>query len=1599
MPCLGEWVRGVSKHARSVSVSHVSGCAVGNSERKICLDLRDVLMNTTAGNASSTEQALPAWLEHFCTNPTWDQTLFDGLSLTGATPCFEAIVLYGTVGLSSLALSTWYLAILRIRGTSAKRLSGSLYYARLALAAVAVLIPLFLINVLVAQEAFAPYELVSLSLMTLSFMCMAIIVVVERSTCTPDLTGQWVFKFLVLWNATAMAVQWRSFVILGEQTGRHGYYIAMSFVMIISLGLQALLAYFFDAPRLPLREDGDRVDPQRVALYSRRRNESPEESASLYSRLFFTWLSPMISTGYTRPLEFEDLPHLHSAVQCEALVESFEYAWEKEQQQAIFDGRKPSLLRVLRRMLQTKYLTLIPFTVSGMLLGFAGPLLLQSLITYIESDRPDAEGYGLVVAMVLCYVVSAVLSSYAYLGEVRLAFSARAALIGAVFKKSLQLTPKSHMQSSSGTTVNLISSDVDGIVGAVCNISGLWIGPIQIIISMVLLYTAVGPASLAGLGGVFLVTPVMAVCFIKLGVGMQKMLKFSDARVKAVSEALGAMRVIKYYGWEKSLLEKIQRIRLDELNVALSLANVKAYMLLIFNLNPVVLQVVMFLVYATIAPHGMNGPEGAARTFFALSLCQQLIMPLLQVPQAISSFVQANVNLKRLQEFLLLEQTRPNNWIPLTDADADMGRVNDSNRFLAVNMNRPLSFAWDESASGGRLTDIQLTIDRSSLFAIIGQTGSGKSSIVSALLGDMPMVARTGFKPALASIEVHGSVAYAPQIAWIFNATVKDNIVFGRPFHQKRYDEGVALAQLQPDFDSFAAGDATEIGEKGVNLSGGQRQRVSIARALYADADIIVLDDPLSALDAHVGSQVFDGLKHTLCAKQKKTVILVTNQLQFARECDTIAVVHDGKIEEQGSHAALMTSRGLYHDLLESRKGLNADADEAMKPDAQEVATKKKPGKKALDSSSDGTLIADEHRARGVVKWSVVTTFFQHGGGWAKVIPMFLCFILEKAFASLRGLWLVVWSGGKLADWSTTDYVLIFGLIGLTGSVFSLAGNLYSTHIGFRAGKGLHDAMITRIIYAPMSFFDSTPLGRIQNRFSADTSEADNSIQFSLSLTISSALELLGTLIIVGVQTPYALVSFVPIMTLFYYTQAYFRHSSRELKRLDALAQSPLLSHFSETLSGMSTVRAFGAQESVTKEMARRLDRKSGTIMATMASNFWLQLRLTVLGTCCLGAAGIFAVLARRTMSAADVGFTMSYAMTITFSLSNLVGQYQQLENSFNAVERMKEYGELDTEEPGDTGENDNFPTDGSIDVKDLTFAYREGMDPVLKGFTASIKHGEHIGLVGRTGCGKSTFFQALFRINDPVGGTVTVGGRDTQSIGLRKLRSSIGIIPQDPILFDGTLRSNLDPFDEFAGRDQEIWAALEHAHLRELVESTEGGLNLEVSTGGENFSVGQRQLVCLARALLRKTKIIVLDEATANVDTETDALIQKTVRDSFGDRTTLTIAHRLETIMDSDRIIVVEKGSVAEFDSPKRLLNVEGGIFRALVEDTGPSNAEYLALIAGGLATPRSSFVGSSRSSFGVGQNATGVVNPPGTYFSKKEKAMALAEIILEYL
>ncbi|KAH9796201.1 ABC transporter C family member 2 [Citrus sinensis] len=887
------------------------------------------------------------------------------------------------------------------------------------------------------------------------------------------------------------------------------------------------------------------------------------------------------------------------------------------------------------------------------------------------------------------------------------------------------------------------------------------------------------------------------------------------------------------------------------------------------------------------------------------------LMLVLMVPLQV---VNANVSLQRLEELLLAEERI---LMPNPPLEPELPAVSIKNG----------NFSWDSKSP--TLSNINLDIPVGSLVAIVGGTGEGKTSLVSAMLGELPPLKD-------ASVVIRGTVAYVPQISWIFNATLRKNILFGSEFDPAKYWKTVDVSALQHDLDLLPDRDLTEIGERGVNISGGQKQRVSMARAVYSNSDVYIFDDPLSALDAHVGRQVFNS-----CIKEElrgKTRILVTNQLHFLPHVDRIILVSEGMIKEEGSFEELSKHGRLFQKLMENAGKMEEMEEREEKDDSinsnQEVSkpvanravqvnefpkneSYTKKGKRGRS-----VLVKQEERETGIVSGSVLTRYKNALGGPWVIMILFACYLSTEVLRISSSTWLSFWTDQSTSkNYNPGFYIAIYTILAFGQVTVTLLNSYWLIISSLRAAKRLHDSMLNSILRAPMLFFHTNPIGRVINRFSRD----------------------------LGIVSTISLWAIMPLLILFYAAYLYYQSTAREVKRLDSITRSPVYAQFGEALNGLSTIRAFKAYDRMAKINGKSMDNNIRFTLANTSSNRWLTIRLETLGGIMIWLIATFAVMQNgraenQVAFASTMGLLLSYTLNITNLLSGVLRQASRAENSLNAVERVGTYIDLPSEAPGMVESNrppPAWPSSGSIKFEDVVLRYRPELPPVLHGLSFTVSPSEKVGIVGRTGAGKSSMLNALFRIVELERGEISIDGCDVSKFGLTDLRKVLSIIPQSPVLFSGTVRFNLDPFNEHT--DADLWEALERAHLKDVIRKNSFGLAAEVSEGGENFSVGQRQLLSLARALLRRSKILVLDEATAAVDVRTDALIQRTIREEFKSCSMLIIAHRLNTIIDCDRILVLDAGQVLEHDTPEALLLREDSAFSSMVQSTGPANAQYL--------------------------------------------------------
>jgi ATP-binding cassette subfamily C (CFTR/MRP) protein 1 len=1306
--------------------------------------------------------------------------------------------------------------------------------------------------------------------------------------------GSGVTRFVPL--ASALLTGFKMFLVASKFGSRQVSYFYVLFIVWFAfqalLGLIALM-YFPTRSRVMIpSNDGtysfeefyfsvnDDPDSGSEALCSEK-IECPEKDAGLISSLFFCWMNDMMTFGYKVPLQAEHIWKLNKQDTAEFLYEQFAKNWNEEVKTKGF--KEASLYNALSKVFWWKFFWGGTLKIFNDASQFVGPMFLSLLTKFVnDPNQPAWQGYMYALLLFLGQVIGAIAECQYFQAVMRGGMQVRSVLITAVFRKSLVVDNETKKNTSTGRINNLMSADAESFQTLAQNFHQIWSAPFRIIVALLFLYLQVGWASLVGCSLLLTLLPLQKKMIEASGKLVKQSLGRSDERIKVVNETMEAMNVVKAYAWERSFDSKVKLIRSQELALLFKAAILGAINYFIIFTIPVFVAVVTFTVYA--ATGNELTPEKA---FTALALFDILRFPMFTLPTVINQLIAAKVSLNRIRDFMI------------------GGEINIDEAYKPISSSEPAirvaksSFAWS-TADDAEITlhDIDFSVKNGELLAVIGSTGSGKSSIISAVLGEMIPVPTKG-TDELGHVELRGNIAYVPQQAWIFNDTIRNNILFGREMSDDFYQDVIHVSSLERDFDLMQTGDQTEIGERGVNLSGGQKQRVSIARAVYADADVYLLDDPLSALDAHVAKDVFE--KCILEFLGGKTRVLVTNQVQFVSKADRILLVKDGRIDSIGTYDEMMANSPSFKELIMKQIAEEENDEKVMETtSSSHQAARKKPNEKQEDKKKT-QLVVDEERETGHVSFRVVWGYLKVLGSFPFTFLTFFLFLLAQLFSTGNSVWLSLWSENYFGPGTKVSfYIGIYCAWALSNCFTVLTYQLMLAKAANNAGKVLHENMYSNLLRAPMRFFNENPVGRLLNRFTKDQADVDRQFAGMMSLYVAGLLSLIATIVVIAASTPLVILFFVPIMIVLYICGEYFQATARELKRLDAISRSPLYAHLSQSLNGLSTIRAYRVHQEVAKDNATKLDNAIRMTHAIFSANRWLTIRLELLGGMMVGAAAVFLVADRGNIRPAIAALSLSYALQITSLMTRNIRFSSILEQSFNSVERIQYYGSVPTEAPAIIEDNrppKSWPEKGDVEFIDVRMRYRDNLPLVIRGLSFKVNSGEKVGIVGRTGAGKSSLFVSLFRLVELSGGKIIIDGYDVAKIGLEDLRSKISIIPQDPVLFTGTVRFNLDPFEEHS--DAEVWDALRRAYLQTYIESSKDGLQMKVEEKGSNFSVGQRQLLCMARALLRNSKILVLDEATASVDVNTDSLIQKTIREEFKSCTMLIIAHRLNTIID----------------------------------------------------------------------------------------------------
>ncbi|KAK9476428.1 P-loop containing nucleoside triphosphate hydrolase protein [Lipomyces japonicus] len=1291
-------------------------------------------------------------------------------------------------------------------------------------------------------------------------------------------------------------------------------------------------------------------------------DDSPEAHANIFSRITFSYMTKLMKVGYENYLTEDDLPNLPASSRTDVTQQVFDVAWQSEKTKP-----KPSLTLALVKSFGSSYLIAILFKLSGDVLAFTQPRLLRNLIVFVnsyntENQQPISAGVIVAIGMFSCSFLQTVFQQQYMQRAFGTAMTIKSSLTSTLYRKAMVLSIDGRAQKSTADIVNLMAVDVQRLQEITQSGQGLWSGPFQIILCLYNLHALVGNSMWAGVL-VTLLTMILNAHIARRQRALQKVqMKVKDKRTRLTGEILVSIKSIKLYAWEESFIRKLNEIRNNQ-----ELANLRTKGVLSAVSNFVGSCAPFFVSCSTFAffVWTSNKPLSTDLVFPALTLFNLLSNPLTGIPQVITQFIEATVSANRLREFLITSEIQD-------DAVKRLDAASEKNEQV-VSVSKG-TFFWDQA---GRLPpalkNIKFTVNNTQLACIVGRVGSGKSSLLQAILGDL-------FK-ASGSVTVRGHIAYCSQVPWIMNATVKDNILFGKKFQADFYEKTIKACALLEDFVALPDGDETIVGEKGISLSGGQKARLSLARAVYARADVYVLDDPLSAVDQHVGRHIIDNVLGPKGLLSSKTKIMATNAIPVLSVADSITMLRGGEIVETGLYTDIINkSQSEIYKLIKEYGSEQHNEEEAVvdiqgqsfsenktthplatgdgedeEEEEEEIlesnfgislrrastASFKKP---ALidDMPTRRSRQVKEHSEKGQVKMSVYKEYIKAANIYVVVLFIILMFC-SNSMSVGGNVWLKHWSevnteyGGNPDTAKYLGTYLFFGVAAaLLSLIYTLVLWIFCT---IEAARKLHDMMLRRVIRAPMSFFDTTPIGRIINRFTADVNRVDENLARVFTNFFTNTFKVLFAIIVISSANPIIILFAIPMTVLYVYFQKFYLRTSRELKRLESVSRSPIYAHFQESLNGVSTVRAYSQIRRFNKTNEYHIDFNNKAYYPSMIARRWLAVRLEVIGSFIIFLTALLSVIAISigSLSSGLVGLTMSYAFQITSSLSAIVRLTVEVEISTVSVERILEYCKIPTEAKEIIESNRpslDWPTEGAVEFHDYSTRYRAGLDLVLKGINLRIKPKEKIGIVGRTGAGKSSLTLALFRLIEPVGGYIAIDKLNTSRIGLKDLRQGLSIIPQDSQAFEGTVRDNLDPGSKYT--DDEIWHALELSHLKAHIKSMDGGLYSLVQDGGSNFSVGQRQLLSLARALLTPSRILVLDEATAAVDVETDQIIQQTIRNEFKDRTILTIAHRLNTIIDSDKIVVLAAGRIVEFDTPDNLLQNSSSLFYSLCKQGG---------------------------------------------------------------
>ncbi|KAK4196916.1 P-loop containing nucleoside triphosphate hydrolase protein [Triangularia verruculosa] len=1380
----------------------------------------------------------------------------------------------------------------------------------------------------------------------------------------------------------------------------------------IELGLSICLS--FASVSLPRRPDvlhqGEPVD----RMYT----------TTALGRYTFSWPTALLTLASTKKnLDMTDLPRPDHYTRAASTSE----AWKKR------NSKRPLWLSLF---LAHKTAIAIQWflTLCTSVLNFAPQYVILQLLRLLEKRQPGTssgiDAWAWVFWLGISIVVGSWLESWLFwMSSAELAIPVRAQLGALVFEKSIRKkdikgvskskegpTEPSEGSESDGhkptkgddaeelkqskqSTVNLIGVDARR-VGDFASFQYMFPGSLfKLVVSVGFLISLLGwKALFSGLSAMLAIMPVNIYFSKKYAAAQDRLMKTRDKKMEVVTEALQGIRQIKFSALEPDWENKIGAVRERELGAVWDVFVTDTMLLACWITSPILLAAISLAVYAYI-----NGSLTPSVAFVSLGVFKALEVTLSIIPELTTDVLDAWISVKRLEEYL---------------NSAEVSRVSKDGEEVSFD---GASIAWpagEETNEEDRfvLRDINVTFPKGELSVISGKTGTGKSLMLAAILGEVdvlggtfyvprppPLAARHDDKANKGNWIIPEAIAYVAQIPWIENASIKDNILFGLPFDEDRYKKTVEVCALKKDLEMLSDGENTEIGANGINLSGGQKWRITLARAIYSRAGILVLDDIFSAVDAHVGRHIFENCLNGELATGR-TRILVTHHValcepktKYLVELGDGGVLNAGALSELREEGALqkIKSHEQSSEEIEADESVTAvNSDGSTDDDGNEAAGNTL--QKVLSKTAARKFVEEESREKGAVKTRVYSAYLNASGGWIYWTVAALVFSLTQGFTLGRSWWLKIWTGTYDEEHANvqhlennslghsfyyaegvrqtslhaasgpsmsihverglTFYLGVYVGLAIIGCIISTAKFFYIFLGSLKASRKLFAEMNFTILRTPIRWLDTVPVGRILNRYTNDFSVIDSQLANSFSFGFNSVLSLLTVIIAGLVVSPYILILALVLLLICLRIAITYMDAARPVKRLESTTKSPVFEQFGSSLTGVATIRGFDKAEVYIERMYKKIDDYSTATWHLWLFNRWMGWRMAIVGSVFSSFVASL-ILLTPGIDAALAGFALAFALDFSSSVIWAIRLYSNLELNMNAAERIVEYTELTTESLDGISPPAAWPTGGRIEVDNLVVSYADDLPPVLKGLNFSVNSNERVGVVGRTGAGKSSLTLALFRFLEARSGSIHIDGIDISKIKLHDLRSRLAIIPQDPVLFSGTVRSNLDPFDHHT--DAELRDCLERVHLISDSENSSGSatpepesseaaavpkntnifkkLDSPISEGGLNLSQGQRQLLCLARAIVSRPRIMVLDEATSAVDMHTDGLIQRSIREEFTDATLLVIAHRLSTIADFDRVLVLSDGCVAEFGSPKELWEKgKGGIFRGMCEESG---------------------------------------------------------------